>query len=107
MIDLILLNPYIYYLVMFGYIAFVLVHEVRVAIFIRQSGMRFGYWDRLMLFRNPLWKTRAELSDIQLTCIRKMAWQFAIATLITVAFFSVGYIVFASHAYYLETFKGE
>lgn len=94
-------NIYIHLFVICGYIAFVLYHEIRVARFVKENSASFSYWDRLMLFRNPFWKSRAELTEIQRIGVKKMAWQFLAITLLAALFFLVGYLVFSMHANFL------
>jgi hypothetical protein len=81
-----------------GYISYVLYHEIRIARFVKGYSGSFSYIDRLMLFRNPFWKPRAELTESQQIAVKKMAWQFLAITSVAVLFFLVGYLVFSMHA---------
>lgn len=91
-------NIYTHLFVICGYIAYVLLHEVRIARFIKGHGASLSYWDRLMSFRNPFWTPRAQLTENQQIGVKKMAWQFLTITLLAVLFFLVGYLVFRMHA---------
>lgn len=97
MVDQVYSSTVVYLLVLFGYIGYVIFHQIQIDRTVALNKLQLGFWDRLLLFRLPVWKSKSlENSPEVESRSRHLAWQFLIVSLLVFGFFQFGVFYFGS-----------
>jgi hypothetical protein len=95
MIEQIYSSTYVHLAVLFGFVVYVVIHQVQVDRIVNRHSLTLGFWDKLFLFRLPVWRSRAQLSDpLVEKRSRILAWQFTIVTVVVLGFYQFGVFYF-------------
>ena len=99
MVDQIYSSVYVHLSVLFGFIVYVVLHQAQVDRVIDRNSLKLGFWDRLLLFRLPIWRPRTLLNDALIEKrSRILAWQFTIVTLVVFGFYQFGILYFGAQS---------
>lgn len=84
-----LLNPFLHYLVWGIFWAYCLYHQYMIGRFIRLNRLSLRFFDRLLLFRIPIWRASIHIAGDAIPGARYLAWQFTIAFSLLLSFYLV------------------
>ena len=93
MIEYVYSSVWVQFSVLFGLVAYVIFHQVQTDRVVTQNNLDLGFWDRLLLFRLPGWKSRVLAGNaVAEKRSRALSWQFTIITLLAFGFFQFGVV---------------
>ena len=87
----ILLNPAYILAIIFGFIIYNFYHIYLIERFLQKYKLSLGFFDKLFLFRIPVWKPIFKLNDSELKVARSMAKQYVFTNTIWILLYIGSY----------------
>ena len=83
------LNPLIHGLIWGSFLIYCMYHQYMIVRVSQRHCLDLRFYDRLFLFRFPIWHTRTHITDAALTEVRHLARQFTFVFLLLLLFYVV------------------